>query len=275
MSTASLSHIPPTSLLGQVLRLPLRLIPKRAVMTVRSGLNAGMKWVAGSSIHGCWLGHYEHDKQGLVARLVKPGMKIFDIGANAGFYALAFSRLTGAAGHVWAFEPFAENASNVLHHLRLNAIGNVTLLQAAVADRSGVAGFQIAQSNSMGMLAAHAKEYLVPTVALDALIQNGTLPMPDLIKMDVEGAEASVLEGAKTLLRQRTTVLLIALHGDVPMRACLTLLHEAGYEAFALDGKALTADAPFVDEIYALPAANVLAVPAGIVASQTAQPPNA
>ena len=267
MSTANLSRIPPTSLLGQALRWPLRLVPKQAVMTVRSGLNAGMKWVAGSSIHGCWLGHYEHEKQGLVTRLVKPGMKIFDIGANAGFYTLAFSRLTGDAGHVWAFEPFAENAANVLHHLQLNTISNVTLVQAAVAGRPGVAGFQIAQSNSMGMLAAHAKGYLVPTVTLDGLMEEGTLPMPDLIKMDVEGAEASVLEGAKTLLRQRTAVLLIALHGDVPMRARLTLLHEAGYEAFTLDGQALTPDAAFVDEIYALPVANVAA---GVVASQAA-----
>ena len=255
MSTAKLSRIPPTGLLGQVLRLPLRLVPKQAVMTVRSGLNAGMKWIAGSSIHGCWLGHYEHDKQALVARLVKPGMKIFDIGANAGFYTLAFSRLTGAAGHVWAFEPFAENATNMLAHLRLNVVGNVTLVQAAVAGRSGVAGFQIAQSNSMGMLAENAKGYLVPTVALDVLIQEGTVPMPDLIKMDVEGAAASVLEGAKALLRHRTVVLLIALHGDVPMRACQKLLHEAGYQAFRMDGQALAADAAFVDEIYAMPAA--------------------
>ena len=255
MSTASLSRIPPTSLLGQALRWPLQLVPKRAVMTVRSGLNAGMKWVAGSSIHGCWLGHYEQEKQALVTRLVKPGMKIFDIGANAGFYTLAFSSLTGAAGHVWAFEPFAENAANVLHHLRLNAVDNVTLVQAAVADRPGVAGFQIAQSNSMGMLAKHARGYLVPTVALDALIQEGTVPTPDLIKMDVEGAEASVLEGAKALLRHRTTVLLIALHGETPMRDCLKLLHQAGYTAYRLDGQALAADAAFVDEIYAMPAA--------------------
>ena len=79
--------------------------------------------------------------------------------------------------------------------------------------------------------------------------------MPDLIKMDVEGAEASVLEGAQALLRQRTAVWLIALHGDAPMRACLALLHEAGYNAFRLDGQALSAGAAFVDEIYAMPAA--------------------
>ena len=56
-------------------------------------------------------------------------------------------------------------------------------------------------------------------------------------------------------MRQRTAVLLIALHGDVPMRDCLKLLHEAGYQVFRMDGQALAADAPFVDEIYAMPAA--------------------
>ena len=261
MITFRLSRASPTSWPGRVLRWPLRLVPKRAVMTVRSGLNAGMKWIAGSSIHGCWLGHYELEKQGLVAQLVKPGMKVFDIGANAGFYTLACSRLAGATGHVWAFEPFAENAFNVLQHLRLNAISNVTLVQAAVADRSGVAGFEIAQSNSMGMLSSQAKGYLVPTISLDQLLHDQTLPMPDLIKMDVEGAEAAVLEGARALLQRRSAVLLIALHGDAPMRACQALLEEAGYEVFSLDGKRLVADAAFVDEIYAVPAAS----PDGVV----------
>lgn len=261
MTIANLSRSSPTSLLGRVVRWPLRLVPQRAVMTVRSGLNAGMKWIAGSSIHGCWLGHYELEKQGLVAQLVKPGMKVFDIGANAGFYTLAFSRLAGATGHVWAFEPFAENAFNVLQHLRLNAISNVTLVQAAVADRSGVAGFEIAQSNSMGMLSSQAKGYLVPTISLDQLLHDQTLPMPDLIKMDVEGAEAAVLEGARALLQRRSAVLLIALHGDAPMRACQALLQEAGYEVFSLDGKRLAADAAFVDEIYAVAAAS----PGGVI----------
>ena len=253
MTIASLSRISPASLLGRALRLPLRLLPKTAVMTIRSGLNAGFKWIAGSSIHGCWLGHYEHDKQDVVARLLKPGMKVFDIGANAGFYTLAFSRLTGSSGQVWAFEPFAENATNLLHHLRLNTIGNVTLIQAAVAERPGLAGFQIAHGNSMGMLSANLNGYLVPTVALDGLIENGTLPFPDLIKMDVEGAESLVLEGAKNLLSQRKAVLLIALHGEAQMRTCLTLLHEAGYDAFRFDGQVVAQDAPFVDELYAVP----------------------
>ena len=234
-------------------------------MRVRTGLNKGMRWVAGSSIHGCWLGHYEIEKQGLVAKLVRPGMRVFDIGANAGFYTLAFSRLIGGKGHVWAFEPFAENANNILRHLNLNSIENVTLVQAAVADRPGVAGFKIAQSNSMGMISESSKGYLVPTVTLDSLIQDGIVAAPDLIKMDVEGAEASVLEGASALLAKGATILLIALHGEVPMRRCLTLLSQAGYRAFRMDGQSLPEDAPFVDEFYALPptAPNVVVAPSG------------
>lgn len=54
-------------------------------MRVRSGINKGRRWIVGSSIHGCWLGHYEIEKQSVIRRLVKPGMrmKLFDVGANA------------------------------------------------------------------------------------------------------------------------------------------------------------------------------------------------
>ena len=256
MSLHELSRLPPGSILGRAFRLPLALVPGRAVMTVRSGLNAGLKWIAGSSIHGCWLGHYEQEKQQLVRDLVKPGMKVLDIGANAGFYTLAFSRLVGPAGHVWAFEPFAENAANVLRHLALNEIRNVTLIQAAVADVPGLAGFAIAASNSMGSLAATTGQYAVPTIALDALVEEGVIPVPDIVKMDVEGAESRVLEGARRLLNRGTTRFLIALHGAEQVRACLTALDRAGYRALRLDGHAVAANESWLDEIYAVPAAH-------------------
>ena len=259
MITDKLSRISPESPLGRILRFPLRLVPKRSVVTVRAGINEGMRWVAGSSVNGCWLGHYEHEKQGLVRRLVSPGMKVFDVGANAGFYTLAFSRLVGDQGHVWAFEPFAENASNLLRHLALNQINNVTLIQAAVARGPGITGFDIARNNSMGAISGGSKGYLVPTVGLDSLIQGGTLPLPDLIKMDVEGAESLVLEGAKELLERGTVSLVIALHGDQQMRACISLLNRSGYEAFRLDGQPVAADGDFVDEIYAMPKASMSA----------------
>ncbi len=91
---------------SSLLRAPLALIPKSAVVTVRSGINRGRKWIVGSNTHGCWLGHYERQKQELIGRLVKPGMTVFDVGANAGFYTLALSstRALACAGvddHHW------------------------------------------------------------------------------------------------------------------------------------------------------------------------------
>lgn len=238
-----------------MLRLPLRLMRKRAVVSVRSGLNKGMLWVAGSSVHACWLGHYEQEKQALVKRLTKPGMKVFDIGANAGFYTLAFSRLVGATGHVWSFEPYAGNALNLMRHLALNDIANTTLVQTAVAARAGVSGFKTEFSDSEWRMSDQAGTYMVPTIALDQLVASGILPVPDIIKLDVEGAEAQVLEGASNLLGQGKTSLLIALHGTEPFRQCVALLGRLRYQAYRFDGQPLGIECGNVDEIYATPIA--------------------
>ncbi len=251
--TSILSRVPRGSLLGAALRLPLRLIPKQQVVTVRSGLNQGMKWIVGSSIHGCWLGHYEQDKQEIIRRVVKPGMKVFDIGANAGFYTLAFSRLVGPSGHVWAFEPFAENAQNLLRHVALNGLTNVTVIQAAASDHTGLAGFRVAASNSMGALSAEQNDYLVPTVALDDLLERGTVPVPEVIKMDVEGAEALVLRGARRVLHTGQSILLIALHGAEPQRDCIAQLAASSYRVTLLDGQTTVNPAVPCDEIVAWP----------------------
>src|SRR5712691_4000859 len=225
------SQISPNTFWGTLLMLPLKLIPKRMTVTVRSGINRGMKWIVGSSIHGCWLGTYELEKQSVIQRYVKPGMIVFDIGANAGFYTLAFSRLVGEKGQVWAFEPLAENANNILRHVNLNRLQNVTLLQTAVADRNGVVGFNIAESNAMGFISrqVHAS-YKVPSVSLDHLFADGAIPVPDVIKMDVEGAESLVLSGTKDFLKKKKATLFIALHGDDQKRQCIKILRSSGYK---------------------------------------------
>jgi FkbM family methyltransferase len=240
------------SSIGRVLRAPLRLIPRSMVVSVRSGLNRGLKWIVGSSTHGCWLGTYETQKQSVIRRFVKTGMKVFDVGANAGFYTLAFARLVGDSGEVWAFEPFAAKADYLLKHRSLNGLGNVHVVQAAVADKPGLAGLRVTGDGSMGVLDEGAA-YHVPTVSLDGLIASGALPEPDLIKMDVEGAESLVLDGARTLLGRNKTILFIALHGENQKQRCLDLLSLLAYRVFLLDGTELGDAALPFDEIYALP----------------------
>jgi len=253
------SSIPSTSFPGWFLRLPLRLIPKTSIVRVRAGLNKGMKWIVGSGTHGCWLGTYESEKQSALKQFVKTGMTVFDIGANAGFYTLAFSRLVGVEGQVWVFEPSAENAEYLLRHISLNQLHNVNLIQAAVSDKIGIIGFQITGCHATGHI-VDTGPYRVPTVSLDGLMAENVIPVPDVIKMDVEGAEFLVLNGARTLLNNNKTILFVALHGENQKQRCLDLLFSLAYRIFLLDGTEIKDAALHFDEIYALPPGYALPV---------------
>ena len=249
----SLATAPSDTLHGRLMRLPLKLLPRGMMVSVRSGVNRGLRWVVGSSTHGCWLGTYETGKQDAVRRLARPGMTIFDIGANAGFYTLAFSRLVGAQGRVYAFEPLAENVVNLLRHVAINNADNVTVIQAAAAHQPGIVAFQRAANNATGRITGSGW-YQVPAISLDDLIQKGTLPVPDIVKMDVEGAESRVLEGALSLLRSKNTVWLIAIHDEEQARHCQAILSDTNYRLYRLDGTELSPGPLFTDEIYAVPA---------------------
>lgn len=245
-------QIPGQTTVGKILRLPLRLIPDSAVLRVCSGVNKGMKWIVGSSTHGCWLGSYETEKQAVVSRLTKPGMVVYDIGANAGFYTLAFARLATRSGQVWAFEPLACNIDFLREHAAMNKLDNVRVVQAAVADKTGLAGLDVAHDGSMGVLGKQAG-YLVPTVSLDELIDSGALPEPDLIKMDVEGAESMVFDGARKLLSRRRALLVVACHSAEQRERCQAALRANRYRIFYLNGEEHLDSVLNIDEIYALP----------------------
>lgn len=215
-------------------------------MRIRSGPARGMKWIAGSSLHGCWLGTYELPKQKLLERLVRPGMTVYDIGAQAGFYTLCLSRMVGENGRVFAFEPFADNVRNLLEHVRMNGLRNVRIVQAAVAACSGVRGFTTDLGACQNAVAGEDDALLVPTVSLDTL----SLPPPDLIKMDIEGGESEALRGSRRVLSEHRPVILAALHGPQHATFCHDFLRRAGYNVFDLRGHVLEADAE-EDEIYA------------------------
>lgn len=240
------------TLLGKILRAPLQFIPKSAVVTVRSGVNRGFKWTVGSSTHGCWLGHYESEYHDALRRFVQPGMKVFDVGANVGFYTLAFARLAGAGGHVWAFEPLPANVRHLARHIELNDLRNVRLIQAAVADKSGTARFSPAPDRSMGQLSA-AGEIEVPVVTLDEISRGFDIDGPDFIKCDVEGAEARVLAGASGILARGKAVFMIELHGRDEERDCGLLLERHGYVLTYPNGELISGGAAVGDRILALP----------------------
>lgn len=222
------------SLAGKLLRLPLHLVPGSLTVRILQGALRGKRWIVGSSIHGCWLGSYEFDKQNQLTQLLTPGAVFFDVGAHVGFYTLLAASRVGSEGRVFAFEPFPRNTAFLEKHLRLNHVENATLFKAAVADTPGSAHFQEGEASSMGHI-ADTGTITVEQVSLDSLYEAGRLPLPDFIKIDVEGAELRVLEGARRILTEGQPTLFLATHGAAVHRNCLSLLDSLGYDCSALE----------------------------------------
>jgi len=234
----NLSGISDKSLAGKILRFPLRLIPPQTVLPIIQGRLKGMKWIVGSSNHGCWLGSYEYAKRIVFETTVRENGVVFDVGAHVGFYTLLASVLVGPMGSVFAFEPFPPNLVYLKEHLRLNKIGNVRVVAAAVSDKCGKSSFEEGPGSSMGRISQTGR-LQVETVAIDELVAKGKLPMPDYIKMDIEGGEASALAGAKSVLAQSHPTIFLATHGNHVHQECCRLLLSLGYELQPIDGMAL------------------------------------
>ncbi len=207
---------------------------------VLQGPLRGMRWLAHASTHGCWLGSYEYEKQRLFSRTLQPGMVVYDIGANVGLYTLLAARRVGPAGRVFSFEPGPQNVSFLKRHLVMNRLANVTVIEAAVGERSGTGAFDAGPNQSEGRLTADGNLH-VTIVALDEMIQAGALLDADLMKIDVEGAENLVLHGAKALLVKCHPMIFLATHTSESHYACCKFLNDLGYRLATIDGSALDA----------------------------------
>jgi len=222
------SATPRHTFLGRLLRLPLRCVPASWPVPIVQGPLRGKRWIVGSGDHGYWLGSYELDKQRLMQSRVRAGQVVFDVGAHAGYYSMLASALVGNAGRVVAFEPLPANLDRIDRHLRLNRIGNVTVVRAAVTDRRGTARFEAGPSSAMGHLAERG-EVSVPTLSLDGAVFQDGLPAPHHIKLDCEGAEFLALSGARRLLADFRPVLYLSTDTGETHRQCCTLLESLRY----------------------------------------------
>lgn len=129
----------PHTLIGRVVRVPLALIPKSAVVPILRVPLHGHRWIVGSATHGSWLGTYEGTKQRLFASSVTAGAVVFDVGANVGLYTLIAAVRSGRGGRVFAFEPLPRNVDFLRRHLRYNQGdgAQVEVIEAGVGQRPG------------------------------------------------------------------------------------------------------------------------------------------
>lgn len=147
-----------------------------------------------------------------VARaLVKPGDVVWDIGANVGLFSRASSFHAGEKGYVLAVEADADAARLLLRTTAMMEVGHaeVSVLPVAIAGTCGVVKFDIAK-RARAANAIHGfgstqtggvrESRLLPCLSLDSLLPH--FPAPDVLKIDVEGAEVEVIAGGKHLLRE-------------------------------------------------------------------------
>jgi len=189
-----------------------RLLPAGpSVVEVRSGLGAGIRLeILPRSEKYYWLGTDEPQVLQEIAMRLRPGATYWDVGAHIGYLVAVASRLVGPTGTVVAFEPNPEVVRRLWRTIELNDLRNVTVREVALSDRVGHAEFFLSEPFVLGSLIpgpSGTPTLLVPTSTIDEELK--TLAFPDLVKIDVEGGENSVLAGATALLENHRPELIV------------------------------------------------------------------
>ena len=216
-------------------------------LTIKSGPLKGKKWIAASGARFI-KGTYETINTEAFQRCINLGDTVYDVGGHVGYYSVLSSHLTGPEGRVLVFEPRPLNLSYIRHHIKINAIKNINLFDVAVSNISGDAGFESRTGTGTGHLSSEGNLH-VKTVVLDEFVFEESHPLPDFLKIDIEGGEINALNGARKLLTKARPKLLIATHGKKENSFVLELLEQYKYGYEILNPDAIKGDT----EILALP----------------------
>jgi len=190
------------------------------------------------------------------------GKNILDIGAHIGYYTMCFSELVGNTGSVYAFEPNIFNVERMKLILSRNdeLKSRIKIYDIAISDKTGDLEFNFSSNIDIGTSSggfvknAHTpfnedvykdvgfKKMNVKTISLDRFISEKTKDIvPYLLKIDVEGAEYLVLEGAKSTIKKYRPFLLIEVHSIFNMFKICDFFYPLGYTI-----KLLTESACFI-----------------------------
>lgn len=157
----------------------------------------------------------------LVKRILKPGMKVLDIGANIGYYALIEAQAIGKTGKIYAIEPALENIKMLQKNIELNNLKTkIDLHHLAVSNKVGKAKLYISSKSNLNTLIKPSKNTNklllldkgvadINTVTVDSFIKNNKL---DFIRMDVEGFEVEIFKGMKNTLKRNKVMILFEAH---------------------------------------------------------------
>lgn len=145
---------------------------------------------------------------------LNPGDIAFDIGANVGVYTVFMAKKVGANGRIVAFEPQASNFETLKDNINLNGLKNVILMQIALGDIVGEGIlYGVSVLSSLMRSPEEKSGQKVNIIPGDHFVQNGNLPLPNIIKIDVEGYEYNVIQGLrKTMSNDKCQIVFCEIH---------------------------------------------------------------
>lgn len=222
----------------------------------------------------------EYDTMVAFRRLLNGGDIVIDVGAHIGYIAVFFGDLVGSSGHVYAFEPGLNNLPYTRRNCANCHYRNISLIEMAISSSEGCASLYVealsGQNNSLvenyEVFAANARSAgsraetaaaEVQTIRLDSYVEQHAL-RPALVKIDVEGAEAAVLNGATNILRLIRPVLMVEVtqrHSEVTK-----ILFDHDYRLFTPTGDPIAelqhkaSDIPVSGNMFAIPMENCNAI---------------
>ena len=189
-------------------------------------------------------GAYEIPVLQALAKIIQPGWVIWDCGTYLGYYTTFFSRMVRNSGRVVAIEPDARNLLRTRENAALNGCRNVTYIHAAVGAPDGKVEFILSDNTNSHLpgvyVGKNSLEYsrierndgcvLVDSLSLDQLWSKQGLPVPHLIKMDIEGAELVALEHVGQLMKKAKPLIVLELHNPDCDRAAWEFGQKYSYE---------------------------------------------
>jgi FkbM family methyltransferase len=219
------------------------------------------------------LGGYESDLVPLARLHIRPGKDVIDVGANVGFFSVLAAQLIAGGNRVLAVEPDPSALALLRENLRINACEkNVQVFEGAATDAPGRFTLNVVKGkpeySSLGELAfsrygfspADMTATAIDGAPLDHLVRQFSLN-PGFIKIDAEGAELRVLQGALQTLREHKPVILSELCEELLLKSGATsaevvkLLEASGYTVCNPGDGDRPIPSPFTGEILAIPAA--------------------
>jgi len=215
---------------------------------------------------------FENMEMEFVKRLLRRDMTAVDVGAHHGIYTLLAAKCVGWHGRVVAIEPSPRECERLEKHLRLNRCSNVELVPCAAGEDPGEADLHVIQGfndwcNSLRLPATAEPVAMVrvPVRRLDDILTDLEISKVDFVKLDVEGAELSVLYGALKLLNGKSRPAMLVEVQDVrtrrwgyAAREILQFLIRMDYQWFVIAAKGALLPISCKEDTYD---ANLVALP--------------